>query len=129
KLCRYGNAGEEKPAVLDRDGKLRDLSSICDDIFPSPELLARLAAIDTATLPVVSGSPRMGVPWTGITKFVCIGLNYSDHAAEAGLPAPSEPIIFLKAPSAICGPNDDTVKPVNSTKLDWEVELGVVIGR
>ncbi|MGU3492934.1 fumarylacetoacetate hydrolase family protein [Xanthobacteraceae bacterium A53D] len=132
KLARYGAPGAEKPALVSADGVLRDLSGVIADIdatLLSDEGLARLAAIDPASLPVVEGQPRFGVPWTGITKFVCIGLNYSDHAAESGLAVPSEPIIFLKANSAISGPDDPILQPRNSTKLDWEVELGVVIGR
>lgn len=131
KLCRYGAPGAEKPALVDRDGRLRDLSGVCPDIGPrelSPEGLAALAALDPATLPMVAGEPRLGVPFTGISKFICIGLNYSDHAAEAGMAVPSEPIIFLKAPSALSGPDDPIIQPPHSTRLDWEVELGVVIG-
>ncbi|MGR7995724.1 fumarylacetoacetate hydrolase family protein [Xanthobacter sp. ZOL 2024] len=131
KLCRYGAPGAEKPGLIDREGRLRDLSGICADIGLteiSPEGLAALAAIDVAKLPLVTGTPRFGVPYTGLSKFICIGLNYSDHAAEAGMAVPSEPIIFLKAPSALSGPNDPIVQPPHSTKLDWEVELGVVIG-
>lgn len=131
KLCRYGAPGAEKPGLIDREGRLRDLSSICADIGLaeiSPKGLAALAAIDSAALPLVAGTPRFGVPYTGLSKFICIGLNYSDHAAEAGMAVPSEPIIFLKAPSALSGPNDPIVQPPHSTKLDWEVELGVVIG-
>ena len=132
KLCRYGNVGLEKPGLIDHAGRLRDLSAHIRDIGPdalAPKALATLARIDTASLPEVAGSPRMGIPFTGLSKFICIGLNYADHAAEAGMQAPSEPIIFLKAPSALCGPNDDTIQPRSSTKLDWEVELGVVIGQ
>lgn len=131
KLCRYGAPGTERPGLMDRNGQLRDLSGVCSDIGPreiSREGLAGLSAIDPATLPLVTGAPRLGVPFTGLTKFICIGLNYSDHAAEAGMAVPSEPIIFLKAPSAVSGPNDPIVQPPHSTKLDWEVELGVVIG-
>ncbi len=131
KLCRYGVPGAEMPALVDRDGRLRDLSGLCPDIGPrelSPEGLASLAAIDPATLSVVEGQPRLGVPFTGMSKFICIGLNYSDHAAEAGMAVPSEPIIFLKAPSALSGPDDPIIAPPHATKLDWEVELGVVIG-
>lgn len=130
KLCRYGAPGAEKPGLVDDGGRLRDLSSICPDIGPqemSPEGLAALAGIDPATLPIVEGAPRLGVPFTGMSKFICIGLNYSDHAAEAGMAVPSEPIIFLKAPSALSGPDDPIIAPRNATKLDWEVELGVVI--
>lgn len=132
KICRYGELGHEKPGLIDAAGRIRDLSTLCCDITPhnlTTDGLARLARIDHQELPIVSGGPRLGVPWSGISKFICIGLNYSDHAAEANMHIPCEPIIFLKAPSAICGPNDNTVKPPHATKLDWEVELGVVIGR
>lgn len=131
KLCRIGQPGQEKPALVDRDGRLRDLSGVLPDLRSaalSAAGLAKLAAIDPASLPLVAGSPRYGVPVAGTSKFICIGLNYSEHAAESNLPTPPEPIVFLKANSAICGPNDDTVVPLNSTKLDWEVELGIVIG-
>src|SRR5277367_5470067 len=131
KLCRFGAAGAEKPGLIDAEGCLRDLSGHCRDIDPTvfrPQGLTQLAKIDPDPLPVVTQIPRFGVPFTGMSKFICIGLNYSDHAAEAGLAVPSEPIIFLKANSALCGPNDDTIKPLESTRLDWEVELGVVIG-
>ncbi|MEP9354680.1 fumarylacetoacetate hydrolase family protein [Xanthobacter sp. KR7-65] len=132
KLCRYGMPGAEKPALMDRDGRLRDLSAVLADIGPrelSPEGLAAIAALAPETLPLVSGSPRFGVPYSGMSKFICIGLNYSDHAAEAGMAVPSEPIIFLKALSALAGPDDAIIQPRHSTRLDWEVELGVVIGR
>ena len=132
KLCRYGNPGTEKPGVIDAAGKLRDLSGVIKDIDPaalSPENLKKLAGTKPDSLPLVEGSPRYGVPLSGISKYVAIGLNYSDHAAEAGMAVPTEPIIFMKTLSSICGPNDDTVQPKNSTKLDWEVELAVVIGR
>src|SRR5688500_13293523 len=132
KLCRYGNPGQEKPGMIDSSGKLRDLSKIITDIDPaalSSEALSKLAATKPESLPLVEGSPRIGVPVNGISKYVAIGLNYSDHAAEAGMQVPTEPIIFMKALSCICGPNDDTVQPKNSTKLDWEVELTIVIGR
>lgn len=131
KLCRFGAPGAEMPALVDRDGRLRDLSGVRPDIGPrelSPEGLAALAAIDPATLPLVEGEPRLGVPFAGMSKFICIGLNYSDHAAEAGMAVPSEPIIFLKAPSALSGADDPIIQPPHSTRLDWEVELGVVIG-
>ncbi|KAA0121590.1 FAA hydrolase family protein [Methylobacterium sp. P1-11] len=131
KLCRYGEVGSERPALVDAAGVLRDLSSVCRNLGPAeltPGGLARIAQADPTRLPRVEGSPRLGVPFTGLSKFICIGLNYSDHAAEAGMAIPSEPIIFLKAPSAVCGPNDDTIQPRDSTKLDWEVELGIVIG-
>lgn len=131
KLCRIGQPGQEKPALVDSAGQLRDLSAILGDIDGaalSKERLAELARLDPANLPLVAGSPRYGAPVAGTSKFICIGLNYSEHAAESNLPAPPEPIVFLKANSAICGPNDDTIVPLDSTKLDWEVELGVVIG-
>ncbi|MDX6805957.1 fumarylacetoacetate hydrolase family protein [Terrihabitans rhizophilus] len=131
KICRFGEAGLEKPGLIDAEGAVRDLSGILEDITPGTLSAAGLAAlrqVDPASLPVVVGSPRLGVPFTGTQKYVGIGLNYRDHAREAGLAVPSEPIIFLKAPSAICGPNDDTLMPVGGEKLDWEVELGVVIG-
>jgi 2,4-diketo-3-deoxy-L-fuconate hydrolase len=131
KLCRYGKPGFEKPGMIDGDGKLRDLSRVVDNIGPneiSPRGLKMLARIKPETLPLVNGNPRFGVPYVGIGKFVAIGLNYSDHAKEAGLPLPAEPIVFMKATTCINGPNDDVVQPRNSTKLDWEIELGVVIG-
>lgn len=131
KLCRIGDPGQEKPAIVDDQGRLRDLSrvrSTFDADMLSPDGLAQLAEIDPESLPLVDGSPRYGVPYSGISKFICIGLNYADHAAESNLPIPDEPIIFLKAPSAICGPDDGICQPKGSTKLDWEVELGVVIG-
>ena len=117
--------------MVDASGRIMDLSAILPALDAerlSPEWLEALARVDTDSLPVVEGKPRLGVPYEGISKFICIGLNYSDHAAEAGLPVPTEPIIFLKATSAISGPDDDIVRPPHSTKLDWEVELGVVIG-
>ena len=131
KLCRFGERGAERPGLIDATGRLRDLSPVqraLDESALSPPTLSALAQIDPDALPFVEGSPRFGVPWSGISKFICIGLNYSDHAAESGLAVPSEPIIFLKAPSAICGPDDGIVQPRGSTRLDWEVELGVVIG-
>jgi 2-keto-4-pentenoate hydratase/2-oxohepta-3-ene-1,7-dioic acid hydratase in catechol pathway len=131
KLCRYGKPGYEKPGMIDAEGKLRDLSKIVDNIGPnelSPRGLKMLARLKPETLPLVNGSPRFGVPYVGIGKFVAIGLNYSDHAKEAGLPLPAEPIVFMKATTCINGPNDDVIAPRNSTKLDWEIELGVVIG-
>jgi 2,4-didehydro-3-deoxy-L-rhamnonate hydrolase len=132
KLCRYGSPGSEKPALVDPSGKLRDVSSVVSDIDPaalSPEALAKLAGAKAESLPLVNGNPRLGVPINGISKYIAIGLNYSDHAAEANMAVPSEPIIFMKALSCLCGPNDDTIQPRGSTKLDWEVELAVVIGR
>ncbi|MBM3342878.1 MAG: fumarylacetoacetate hydrolase family protein [Betaproteobacteria bacterium] len=131
KLCRYGKDGNEKPGLIDAQGKLRDLSKITaqlDASSLSPRELSRLAKIKPETLPVVTGNPRFGVPFTGISKYVAIGLNYSDHAAEAGMAVPTEPIIFFKATTSICGPNDDTIIPRNSSKLDWECELAIVIG-
>jgi 2-keto-4-pentenoate hydratase/2-oxohepta-3-ene-1,7-dioic acid hydratase in catechol pathway len=131
KLCRYGKPGYEKPGIIDSEGKLRDLSKVVDNIGPneiSPRGLKVLAKLKPETLPLVSGNPRFGVPYVGIGKFVAIGLNYSDHAKEAGLPLPAEPIVFMKATTCINGPNDDVVQPKNSTKLDWEIELGIVIG-
>lgn len=132
KLCRYGEPGREKPGLIDDAGRIRDLSGVLRDIDAaaiSPEGLARLRATSVEALPVIDGTQRMGVPVAGISKYIAIGLNYSDHAAEANLPVPTEPIIFMKAISCLCGPDDDTVKPPHSTKLDWEVELAVVIGR
>jgi 2-keto-4-pentenoate hydratase/2-oxohepta-3-ene-1,7-dioic acid hydratase in catechol pathway len=132
KLMRVGPAGQEKPAMLDRDGTVRDLSGHVPDIAGdtlSDEGLARIAALDPATLPALDAGQRIGPCVAGVGKFVCIGLNYSDHAAETGNPIPAEPIIFFKATTAICGPNDDVLMPRGSTKTDWEVELGVVIGR
>ena len=132
KLVRYGNPGEEKPGLIDAGGALRDLSAHVTDITGatlSDESLARLAALDTAALPEVEGNPRFGPCVGQIGKFMCIGLNYSDHAAETGAAIPEHPILFMKANSAIVGPNDDVVMPRGSTHTDWEVELGVVIGK
>lgn len=132
KLLRYGDAGAEKPGLLDGDGVIRDLSGVVADIdgaTVSPESLARLAAIDPSSLPAVEGNPRMGPCVGNVGKFICIGLNYSDHAAETNNPIPDEPIVFMKATSAICGPDDGIEIPRNSEKCDWEVELGVVIGK
>ena len=131
KLVRYGNPGKEKPGLIDADGKLRDLSKVVADIGPdqlSPKGLAKLAKIKTDKLPLVRGKPRMGVPFTGATKFVAIGLNYADHAAETGNPIPKEPVVFHKTLSCMQGPNDDIMLPKNSVKTDWECELGIVIG-
>jgi 2-keto-4-pentenoate hydratase/2-oxohepta-3-ene-1,7-dioic acid hydratase in catechol pathway len=131
KLCRWGKNGYEKPGMIDSQGMLRDLSGVLANIDQdtiSPKGLARLRKIRPESLPLIKTEPRFGVPYTGITKFVAIGLNYSDHAAESGLPVPSEPVVFMKATTSISGPNDDVVQPRSSTKLDWEVELGVVIG-
>jgi len=131
KLCRYGKDGYEKPGMIDGEGKLRDLSKVVQNIGPneiSPRGLKMLSKVKPESLPVVSNSPRLGVPYVGISKFIAIGLNYSDHAKEAGMAIPAEPIVFSKATSCISGPNDDIVQPRGSTKLDWELELGVVIG-
>jgi 2-keto-4-pentenoate hydratase/2-oxohepta-3-ene-1,7-dioic acid hydratase in catechol pathway len=131
KLVRYGAAGAEKPGILDADGQLRELSDIVSDINGTalaPNVLARIAAVDPATLPKVYGSPRIGPCIARPLNFVCIGLNYADHAAETGATPPKEPIIFLKSLGAFQGPNDDVVIPKGSTKPDWEVELAVVIG-
>jgi 2-keto-4-pentenoate hydratase/2-oxohepta-3-ene-1,7-dioic acid hydratase in catechol pathway len=132
KLLRYGDAGAEKPAALDADGRIRDLSAHIDDIGPEQlddATLARLATIDLKSLPAVPASVRRGPPVNNIRKIVCIGLNYSDHAAESGLPIPEEPVIFMKADTSICGPNDDVIMPLVSKKLDWEVELGMIISK
>ena len=132
KLLRYGQPGHEKPGLLAKDGTIRDLSAVIPDLrgeYLSPEWLRKLAQLAVNDLPVVPGKPRMGscVPQPG--KFLCIGLNYSDHAAESGMAVPKEPVLFMKAASAICGPDDNVVIPRGSQKTDWEVELGVVIGR
>lgn len=132
KLLRYGPAGAEKPAILDGSGGIRDLSAIVADFTPTaivPEGLDRLREIDPASLPKVEGDVRLGPPIAGIGKIVAIGLNYSDHAAETGNPIPKEPIVFMKAVTSLTGPSGPVVIPKNSRKLDWEVELGVVIGR
>lgn len=130
KLVRFGSPGQEKPGLIASDGTIRDLSAIIPDLAP-PHLersaLARIAALDPKTLPAVSGTPRLGVPVSGITKFIAIGLNYADHAAEANLPLPAEPVVFTKAISCLTGPADDVMLPRDSTHTDWEVELGVVI--
>ncbi|WP_341909439.1 fumarylacetoacetate hydrolase family protein [Ferrovibrio terrae] len=131
KLLRYGPPGQEKPGLLDASGAIRDLSTVVPDIAGatlSPSGLAKLKSLDPMALPVVSGNPRIGPCVGHVGKFICIGLNYSDHAAETGATVPPEPIIFMKATSAITGPNDDVIIPKNSQKTDWEVELGVVIG-
>lgn len=132
KLLRYGNKGQEKPGLLDAQGQIRDLSGHLDDIAGTAlqaESLAKLAHIDPASLPLVAGSPRIGPCVGRVGKFICIGLNYADHAAESGMAVPAEPVIFNKWTSAICGPNDDVQIPRDSKKTDWEVELGVVIGK
>ena len=131
KLCRFGRNGFEKPGMIDSQGQLRDLSGVIANIDQetiSPRGLAKLRKIRPESLSLVRGNPRFGVPYTGISKFVAIGLNYMDHAHEAGLQIPTEPVIFMKATTCISGPNDDIVQPRNSTKLDYEVELGIVIG-
>lgn len=131
KLVRYGETGQEKPGLLDADGKLRDLSAHVDAINGtalSKNSLAKLAALDAAELPVVENAPRLGACVEGVGKFMCIGLNYSDHAAETGADIPKHPILFMKATSAIVGANDPVILPRGSTHADWEVELGVVIG-
>ncbi len=132
KLLRYGRPGKEKPGLLDADGRLRDLSGKITDITPatlSPAGLAKLAKLKTASLPLVRGRPRIGTPVAGIGKLICVGLNYVEHAKEAGLPIPPEPILFSKPTSCIVGPNDNVMLPKGSKKSDWEVELGIVIGR
>ena len=131
KLLRYGPKGREKPGMLDDDGKIRDLSGKIDDITPAviEKKLDQLKKIKPASLPLVKGRPRMGTPMTGFQKFLCIGLNYVDHAKEAGMPIPSEPILFTKTMNALAGPNDDVARPRGSKKMDWEVELGIVIGK
>ena len=132
KLLRFGSPGKEKPGLLDDSGTIRDLSGLVEDISDEtllPENLEKLRKNDTSTLPEVKDEPRLGPCIGNIGKFICIGLNYSDHAEETGQTVPPEPVIFAKFNSAICGPNDDVVIPRNSTKTDWEVELGVVIGK
>ena len=132
KLLRYGISGKEKPGMLDDTGVLRDLSGLVGDIAGEtllPENIERLRNTDPVSLPEVEGNPRLGPCVGKVGKFICIGLNYSDHAKETGMSIPPEPIIFAKATSAICGPNDDVIIPRNSVKTDWEVELGVVIGK
>ena len=131
KLVRYGAIGHEKPGLIDDNGQLRDVSGqvkdFAGDAF-SPASLAALAKLDASTLPLVDGKQRFGSPVGGAPKFIAIGLNYADHAAESGLPVPSEPIVFIKANNSLCGPNDNVEKPRGSTKLDWEVELAIIIG-
>src|SRR5215216_4493008 len=132
KLVRYGPAGAEKPGIVDADGTLRDLSGIIDDVAGetlSPPGLEKLRSISTATLPEVRNSERIGPCVGKVGKFICVGLNYADHAKESGAEPPKEPVVFMKATSAICGPNDDVVIPRGSEKTDWEVELGVVVGK
>ncbi|WP_313199067.1 fumarylacetoacetate hydrolase family protein [Rhizobium sp.] len=132
KFLRYGAPGAEKPAIVDAEGKIRDLSAHVSDLSGAalaPDALAKLGAIDAKSLPLVEGDPRLGPCVAGTGKFICIGLNYSDHAAETGATVPPEPIIFMKASSAIVGPNDNVTIPRGSEKTDWEVELAVVIGK
>ena len=131
KLCRYGKAGAEKPGLIDQEGTLRDLSGVVGDITAdvlADEGLRRLAAIDPATLPRVDGSPRYGTPIAHVGKMICVGMNYADHAAETQAPVPEQPVLFMKATTAIGGANDTVVIPRGSVKTDWEVELGVIIG-
>lgn len=131
KLMRYGARGAEKPGLIDTQGNVRDLSSVLPDITAQTlgaAALAKLRAVDPASLPLVQNPGRVAPPWSGMGKFVCIGLNYADHAAESGLPVPAEPVIFMKPTSAVVGANDPVVLPQDSVKTDWEVELGVVIG-
>jgi 2-keto-4-pentenoate hydratase/2-oxohepta-3-ene-1,7-dioic acid hydratase in catechol pathway len=131
KLVRFGNPGAEKPGLVDDQGRLRDLSDVIPDVTPanlSRSALQKIAAIAPSTLPLVAGEPRLGVPIGGVGKFIAIGLNYADHATEANLPLPSEPIVFQKAITSLSGPNDVVVLPKDSKKSDWEVELGIVIG-
>lgn len=132
KLLRYGEMGAEKPGMLDADGNIRDLSAHVADINGAAlgdDTLAKLRALDPASLPLVEGSPRLGACVGDIGKYMCIGLNFTDHAEETGNPIPEHPVLFMKANSAICGPNDDTVRPRGSVHLDYEVELGIVIGK
>jgi len=131
KLVRFGPAGREKPGIIDANGKIRDLSKVVKDIDAdalSPAGLAKIKKAKIDKLPLVKGNPRLGSCVTKPSNFIAIGLNYADHAAEAGMKIPPEPIIFNKAPSCVCGPNDNTIIPKDSTKLDWEIELGIVIG-
>jgi len=132
KLLRFGPPGQERPGILDAEGRIRDLSAHVDDLAGealTPEGLARIAALDPATLPLAEGAPRIGPCVGRVGKFICIGLNYADHAAETGAAIPDEPIVFAKWTSAICGPDDEVEIPRGSTRTDWEVELGVVIGK
>jgi 2-keto-4-pentenoate hydratase/2-oxohepta-3-ene-1,7-dioic acid hydratase in catechol pathway len=132
KLLRYGKSGHERPGMIDSSGEIHDLSGILPDLsseYLSADSLDRLRQLDPASLPLIDGTPRVGPCVGKVGKFVCIGLNYSDHAAESGMAVPAEPVLFMKATSAICGPNDDVIIPRGSTKSDWEVELGVVIGK
>src|ERR1700723_635115 len=131
KLVRYGAIGQEKPGLIDKSGQLRDLSAHVKDLDGeaySPASLAKLAGLDPAKLPAVDGKPRIGSPVGGLPKFIAIGLNYTDHANEVGMPIPAEPIIFIKANNSLCGPNDAVEKPRGSPNLDWEVEIAIIIG-
>jgi 2,4-didehydro-3-deoxy-L-rhamnonate hydrolase len=131
KLVRYGNPGKEKPGLIDSNGKLRDLSAVVKDIGAvqlSPAALAKIKKVKTDKLPLVKGKPRFGSPVANVGKFIAIGLNYTDHAEESGMPIPAEPVVFMKANSCVVGPNDDIMLPKGSVKTDWEVELGIVIG-
>ncbi len=131
KLVRYGNPGKEKPGLIDAEGKLRDLSAVVKDIGAeqlSPAALAKISKLKTDKLPLVKGKPRFGSPVANVGKFIAIGLNYTDHAEESGMPIPAEPVVFMKANSCVIGPNDDIMLPKGSVKTDWEVELGIVIG-
>ncbi len=132
KLLRYGPPGAEKPGLIDKDGAIRDLSGAVPDIAGEtllPDAMARIQGLDPASLPTIEGEPRLGPCVGGVGKFVCIGLNYTDHAKEAGMPIPEEPVLFMKATSAIAGPDDPVAIPRGATKTDWEVELGLVIGK
>lgn len=132
KFLRYGEVGQEKPGILDAEGNIRDLSAHISDLSGAalaPEALAKLSELDVNSLPKVEGNPRLGPCVAGTGKFICVGLNYADHAAESGMAVPPEPVIFMKATSAIVGPNDDLIIPRGSEKTDWEVELGIVIGK
>lgn len=132
KLVRFGSKGSEKPGLIDGAGQLRDLSGEIADFRPEAmtfDLVERLSRLDAGRLPAVGGNPRLGAPLARTGHFIAIGLNYADHAAESGLPVPAEPVLFSKAPSCICGPNDDVIVPRGSKKLDWEIELAFVIGR
>ena len=131
KLARYGRAGKERPALIDKAGKLRDLSEVVEDIDAgtlTPRALARLAKLKPESLPAVRGAPRIGPCIARVGNFIAVGLNYADHAAESGMPVPKEPVLFSKAPNCVVGPNDDVMIPKNSVKTDWEVELAIVIG-
>jgi 2,4-didehydro-3-deoxy-L-rhamnonate hydrolase len=131
KLVRYGNPGKEKPGLIDAEGKLRDLSALVKDIGAeqlSPAALTKISKVKTDKLPLVKGKPRFGSPVANVGKFIAIGLNYTDHAEESGMPIPAEPVVFMKANSCVVGPNDDIMLPKGSVKTDWEVELGIVIG-